>query len=110
MVRGTPLHAASRFGHLEMVELILAHVEEKNLRVDFTGRTPFHFAALNGHLDIVQLIMENIEDRSLHQFHDVCLLEDINDFPGGQINHRSYERILIYFVPSSSFIVLVWDP
>ena len=64
MVRGTPLHAASRFGHFGMVELILAHVEEKNPRVDFTGRTPFHFAALNGHLDIVQLIMENIEDRS----------------------------------------------
>ena len=67
MVRGSPLHAASRFGHFEMVELILAHVgEEKNPRVDFTGRTPFHFAALNGHLDIVQLIMENIEDRFGH--------------------------------------------
>ena len=41
--KDTPLHAAARYGHTEIVEFILANVVDKN-PVNEDGVTPFHAA------------------------------------------------------------------
>jgi len=54
---GTPLHAASRFGHDEVVYLLLQH----NVDVNITSRSakwaPLLYASSNGHAKVVQLLL-----------------------------------------------------
>ena len=45
----TPLHDAAIEGHLDIVRLILANVEDKNPADSESGETPLHFAARVGH-------------------------------------------------------------
>ena len=52
----TPLHWAADFGHVEIAQLIMSHVDEKN-PADRDASTPLHAAAQNGHIKVVQLIM-----------------------------------------------------
>ena len=56
----SPLHIAAVTGNLELCNLILSHVVEKNPK-SINGWTPLHLAAANGHLEIVRNIVENVD-------------------------------------------------
>ena len=53
----SPIHAAARKGHLEIVQLLMNSTTNPNV-VDHMGWTPIHEAANNGHLKIVKLLMK----------------------------------------------------
>ena len=56
---GAPLHAASRFGHDEVVYLLLQHnVDVHTICPRSAKFVPLHFASCNGHAKIVQLLLE----------------------------------------------------
>ena len=56
---GAPLHAASRFGHDEVVYLLLQHNVDVNIICPRSAKfLPLHFASANGHAKIVQLLLE----------------------------------------------------
>ena len=59
----TPLHIAAVTGNLELWNLIISHVVEKNPK-STNGWTPLHLAAANGHLKIVRNIVENVDDKN----------------------------------------------
>jgi ankyrin repeat protein/tetratricopeptide (TPR) repeat protein len=52
----TPLCAASRYGHGQVVWLLLA-IDAKIEAADADGSRPLHFAAINGHLSVVMLLV-----------------------------------------------------
>ena len=59
----TPLHIAAVTGNLELCNLILSNVVEKNSKS--TNRwTPLHMAAANGHLEVARVIAENADDKN----------------------------------------------
>ncbi|KAH9134739.1 hypothetical protein LEN26_006715 [Aphanomyces euteiches] len=51
-----PLHAASRNGHLQVLEYLLAKGASVDKR-DKGGKTALHWAASNGHLDVVKALL-----------------------------------------------------
>ena len=59
----SPLHIAAVTGNLELWNLILSHVVEKNPK-STNGWTPLHMAAANGHLEIARTIVENVDDKN----------------------------------------------
>ena len=65
-VHGTPLHWAARNGNLDICQLILEKVKNKNPAIAVgcqSGWTPLHFAARYGHIDICRLIIANVDDK-----------------------------------------------
>jgi ankyrin repeat protein len=60
----TPLHIAAVTGNLELWNLIISHVVDKNPK-STNGWTPLHLAAANGHLKIVRNIVENVDDKNI---------------------------------------------
>ena len=58
----TPLHAASRNGHLNIVEFLSQNVNNANPKASqfWNYHTPFHQAALKSHLDVVQYFVQNL--------------------------------------------------
>ena len=52
----TPLHYAAKDGHVQVCQLILAQVRDKNPEA-IGGWTPLHSAADNGHLEVCRLIV-----------------------------------------------------
>lgn len=59
----TPLHKAAGNGHSAVVEFILEHQPNIDLRnIFFEAYTPLHLAAKQGHLNIVQLLVGNGAD------------------------------------------------
>ena len=59
--RNTPLHLATRYGHRDIVDLLL----EKKAQIEAKDRdqtTPLHLAAHFGHRDIVDLLLEKKAD------------------------------------------------
>jgi ankyrin repeat protein len=52
----TPLHAAARKGHKDVVELLLAEGSDVNV-VDQNDQTPLHNTAGNGHKAVVELLL-----------------------------------------------------
>ena len=54
----TPLHFASKRGHLEVVRLLLGHGADVHIRGS-ESRTPFQQATEEGHHEIAQLLLEH---------------------------------------------------
>ena len=57
---GYPLHAASRFGHAEVVYLLLQH--NADVHAEMTGYyswTSLHIASANGHVQVAKLLLEH---------------------------------------------------
>ena len=58
--RPYPFHFAAEFGFLEICEMIMENMDEKNPKGDW-GVTPLHRAAENGKLEVCKLIVENLQ-------------------------------------------------
>ena len=59
----TLLHVAARKGLLEVCQLIIDSVQDKN-PFDEDSKIPLHFAAKEGHLEVCQLTLNNVEDKN----------------------------------------------
>jgi ankyrin repeat protein len=53
----TALHAAAFGGHKRVVELLLAHGANIEVKDDNEGVSPLHVATMNGHRDVVELLL-----------------------------------------------------
>ncbi|XP_065085601.1 uncharacterized protein LOC135707679 [Ochlerotatus camptorhynchus] len=53
----SPLHIASKNGHLEIAKFLLDRSANVDLQ-DENNRTPLHYASANGHLEIVKLLLD----------------------------------------------------
>lgn len=66
--KATMVHMAAANGHLEVIEYLIAQIEEKDIittylnSINENGNTALHWAAFNGHLDIVKYLCENGSD------------------------------------------------
>jgi hypothetical protein len=58
----TPLHSASREGHVDIVELLIQHGADVNKQTN-NQETPLHLASASGKLEILQLLVERGADR-----------------------------------------------
>ncbi len=56
-IHGSPLHAASSEGHLDVARLLLDHTANVNLTIG-RGRTPLQNAYEGEHLQVMQLLLE----------------------------------------------------
>lgn len=75
--KDTPLHAAAKMGHGDIVQLLLE--AGANLHAfDDLADTPLHCAVDNGHLDIMQLLLQAGADVNAHNE------SQIGDSPLGQ--------------------------
>ena len=54
-------------GHVEIAEMIIVAVEDKNPKNQF-GETPLHFAAREGHATIVKMIIDAVDDKNPQDF------------------------------------------
>jgi ankyrin repeat protein len=64
----TPLHWASRWGHVQVVKELLDHGADIDAK-DEGGGTPLLYACLNGHLAVVvELIPNDINDTTIRIF------------------------------------------
>ena len=79
----TPLHLASRNGHVEVAEMLLDLGVDPNARNNY-NTIPLHFASQGGHLKLVQMLLDrcadvNVRDEnyrtSLH-----WVLQDIDEY------------------------------
>ena len=52
----TPLHVAAQDGHSKVIQLLLTHGADPNLK-GFDGWTPLHLAAFGGHTQATQLLL-----------------------------------------------------
>ena len=59
----TPLHCATKTGHLEICKLIINNIADKN-PPDNLGFTPLHYAAMLGNLEIYKFIFQNAESKN----------------------------------------------
>lgn len=59
--RTAPLHEAAAFGHIRIVELLLAKGADVNIRNE-GGETPLHYAAGHGHTRVMETLLENGAD------------------------------------------------
>jgi ankyrin repeat protein len=60
----TPLHAAARLGHRDVVKLLLANKAEVNAKADLNGKadageTPLHNAVRMKHKDVAELLRQH---------------------------------------------------
>ena len=54
----TPLHTASRNGHLSVVKYLISRGADVN-KADNSGYTPLHTASMDGHLPVVEYLMSH---------------------------------------------------
>ena len=59
--RRTPLHLATINGHLQICQLIIEYVADKNPK-DFSRNTPLHLASEKGCLEICKLFAKYVND------------------------------------------------
>jgi len=55
----TPLHRACRFGHLEIVKLLLTHPHLKPDKGNQAGGSPFFIACQQGHKEVVSVLLRD---------------------------------------------------
>ena len=60
---GTPLHAASRQGHVEILHLLLEHCAEVDAR-DVRDQTPLHLAIDLKYLEVIRMLIESNADKN----------------------------------------------
>jgi hypothetical protein len=60
--RGSPLHAASDMGNLDVVRVLLAHGVDKNTTSNQDESTPLHQASLDGYVDVTRLLLQHNAD------------------------------------------------
>ncbi|KAB0795416.1 hypothetical protein PPYR_12255 [Photinus pyralis] len=58
----TPLHFASYYGHLDVVDLLLSTTKENVNYVEKKGRTPLMLAAEKGYTEVLELLLQNEAD------------------------------------------------
>ena len=59
----SPLHIAVECGNLNLTQVIIAKIGDKNPKNN-EGFTPLHFAAQNGHLELCQLVFNYTEEKN----------------------------------------------
>ena len=61
----TPLHFAANNGHLEICQLIMNNVDDKNPNANWAGEaSPYHLAAEKGHVEVCKLFLETLTDKN----------------------------------------------
>ena len=63
----TPLHVASRLGHVDIVRLLLEHGADAQAQDD-DKRTPLLLASLNGHLEAARVLLEHGANTEVRYF------------------------------------------
>eukprot|EP00794_Sanderia_malayensis_P003533 gene3533-4034_t len=61
----TPLHSAAKAGHMNVVQVLLKHGVDINIRTVSTKQTPLHVAAANSSVDVVKLLVLEGADRNV---------------------------------------------
>jgi ankyrin repeat protein len=61
----TPLHDAALGGHREIVELLLDHGADINIKDQESGATPLYYAASMGRVEVVELLIGKGADLTL---------------------------------------------
>lgn len=66
----TPLHEASRHGHVEVVKELLRHPKiDSTIKHNDGYTTPLHLASLNGHVEVVKQLLHH---------HAAAKIDDVN--------------------------------
>ena len=77
MSKNTALHMSSANGHLEIVKLLLAHIDRLKLDLqNDSGNTALHYASLNGKKDIVELLLKEKANAKLKNNYERTPIED----------------------------------
>ena len=63
----TPLHLASRMGHLEVARLLVEHGADVTVENQY-GRTPLHWAVQDGGSDVVRFLVEHGADVTVQDY------------------------------------------
>jgi ankyrin repeat protein len=72
----TPLHVASRRGHLKVAEVLLANGAEVNATDNSSSKlTPLHWAAIHGHREVVALLLAHGANQSLKSWDNKTALD-----------------------------------
>ena len=59
----TPLHCASRWGHLAIVQYLVEECHSNVEAMTTSGWTPLHYASCNGYFDVVKYLVEECHAR-----------------------------------------------
>jgi ankyrin repeat protein len=100
----TPLRAASRSGHLEIVQWLLSCGANSTVRDEEYGLTPLHVAAIWGHVEVSRLLLQYKADIHAHDkegqtsLHGAALHSEVNVARlllehGADVNARDNRRI-----------------
>jgi len=93
--RWTPLHAAAKAGHGDVVRLLLEHRADPHVRESGDNTYPLHWAAAHGHLEIVRLLLDAGSDvhgiGDLHEL-DVIGWATVFRAPGDDVTRMDESR------------------
>jgi len=63
----TPLHNASRYGHLSVVEYLVNQKADINAKTNY-NMTPLHYASQDGHLSVVEYLVNHKADINAKEY------------------------------------------
>ena len=61
----TPLHEAARYGHKDVVEILLGGGADPNKLSGYARMAPLHIAVLKGYIEVAQLLLKSCADPNL---------------------------------------------
>jgi len=93
----TPLHVAVDNFNLGLVEFLLDHGADVNVR-DAQGRTPLHFAVINRDIELVRVLLDAEADPNARDAAGLTPLQAVRGLP--QVGQRAARR------PSGEWITL----